>query len=332
MSKVLITTVPFGQIDKSPLELLSSNNIEYLINPLGRKIQTHELADLIADFDVVIAGTEKIDKSVLDRATKLKLISRVGVGLDSVDLLECKKAGVQVSYTPDAPAPAVAELTLGLMLSCLRHIGRANIDARSGIWKRHFGRRLSEITVGIIGTGRIGARVISHLHHGFGISKILANDVSPVNYFTQRIGRAPVEWVSKDQIYRQADVISLHVPLTPLTHNMITIDEMMIMKKDAILINTSRGGIVNEDDLFSVLCSTHLSSVALDVFEKEPYDGILRFPDRCFLTSHMGSMSVDCRSKMEIQATSEAVRFLLGEQCLSPVPEEEYIMRSGSKQ
>jgi len=324
--KVLITTVPFGQLDKSPLDLLSSNDIEYLINPLGRKIQTHELADMISDFDVVIAGTEKIDKSVLDRATNLKLISRVGIGLDSVDLLACQKAGVKVSYTPDAPAPAVAELTLGLMLSCLRHIGRANIDARSGIWKRHFGRRLSEVTVGIIGSGRIGSRVISHLHYGFDVSKILANDIYET--IPSRDKHTPIEWVSKEQIYRQADVISLHVPLTPLTHNMITVNEMMIMKKDAILINTSRGGIVNEADLFSVLCSGHLSSVAIDVFEEEPYEGILRFSDRCFLTSHMGSMSTDCRSKMELQATQEAVRFLRGDQCFSTVPVQEYLMRS----
>ena len=128
--KVLITTVPFGQVENKPLKDLKSNNIEYVINPLNRKLQPGELAELIDDFDVIIAGTEEIDKKVFDKAKKLKFISRVGIGLDSVDLNYARKKGIRVSYTPDAPAPAVAELTIGLMISLIRSVNMSNLNIK----------------------------------------------------------------------------------------------------------------------------------------------------------------------------------------------------------
>ena len=122
MSKVLITTIPFADKNRQPLDLLENRGIEYLINPFNKKLTENELIEVVSDFDVIIAGTELITKKVMDAATNLKMISRVGIGLDSVDLLEAEKRDIVVSYTSDAPAPAVAELTIGLMLSLLRSI------------------------------------------------------------------------------------------------------------------------------------------------------------------------------------------------------------------
>ena len=116
MPRALITTIPFGDKNRLPIDLLESAGIEYVINPLGRKLKEEELADMITDFDILIAGTEPITDRVMRSASRLKLISRVGIGLDSVDLLAAEKRGIQVSYTPDAPAPAVAELTIGLLI------------------------------------------------------------------------------------------------------------------------------------------------------------------------------------------------------------------------
>ena len=113
MDKVLITTVPFGDKNRLPFELLEEAGIEYLINPLGRKLTEQELADIFPGFEVLISGTEPITNHVMQRGKNLKMISRVGIGLDSVDLLAAERRGIKVSYTPDAPAPAVAELTLG---------------------------------------------------------------------------------------------------------------------------------------------------------------------------------------------------------------------------
>ncbi|MCX6222367.1 MAG: phosphoglycerate dehydrogenase [Bacteroidia bacterium] len=320
MYKVLITTVPFGDKNHLPIELLEAAGIEYLINPIGRKLKEDELAEMITDFDVLIAGTELITDKVMSRANKLKLISRVGVGLDGVDLLAAERRGIQVCYTPEAPAPAVTELTIGLMLSLLRNIHVSNAQLHRGEWQRHFGRRIPEVTIGIIGVGRIGRRVLSRLA-GFGTPRVLVNDILPN---PKLVPELKLEWVGKDEIYHKADIISLHIPLTPLTKNMIRREQLLMMKSDAMIINASRGGIINEKDLAEVLNSGHLSGAAIDVFEQEPYDGELNKIERCILTSHMGSMSIDCRSRMEIEATEEAVRFLTGKPLQSIVPPSEY--------
>lgn len=326
MPKALITTVPFGDKNRLPIEMLESAGIEYLINPIGRKLKEDELADMISDFDVLIAGTEPVTDKVMGRASRLKMISRVGIGLDSVDLLAAERRGIKVSYTPDAPAPAVAELTIGLMLSLLRSVHVANTQLHRGEWHRYFGRRIPEVVIGIIGTGRIGGRVLRRLA-GFGTPRILVNDTSP------NLKVAPelkLEWVGKEEIYRHADVISLHVPLTVQTKDMIRREHLLQMKPDAMLINTSRGGIINEHDLAEVLNAGHLSGAAIDVFEQEPYTGELAQIDRCLLTSHMGSMSVDCRTRMEIEATEEAVRYLTGQALQGLVPPDEYeVQRQG---
>jgi len=326
MSKVLITTVPFGDKNSRPLDQLQAAGIEYLINPVGRKLKEDELAEMISDFDVLIAGTEPITEKVMNRAPRLKLISRVGIGLDSVDLLAAERRGIKVSYTPDAPAPAVAELTIGLMLSLLRSVHVANAQMHRGEWHRYFGRRMSEVTIGIIGAGRIGGRVLRHLA-AFGSPRVLVNDLAPDH------GVAPgpgLEWVDKEVIYREADMISLHVPLTVNTKNMIRSEQIATMKSDALLINTSRGGIINESDLAGALRTGVIGGAAIDVFDHEPYNGELATLDRCLLTSHMGSMSVDCRTRMEIEATEEAVRFLTGQVLEGLVPSEEYdVQRQG---
>jgi len=323
MNKILITTVPFGQNDRAPLDLLESNGIEYTINPLNKKLTEDELLELVSDVDVIIAGTEKITDKVMSKAKRLKMISRVGIGLDSVDLMSAEKRGVVVSYTPDAPAPAVAELTIGLMLALLRSIYVSNSEMHLGEWTRYFGRRLSEVTIGIIGCGRIGSRVLQHLN-GFGNPKIMVND---------RRGKLEagsalnVEWAEKEEIYRSCDIVTVHLPLTAETKNMIRKHHLLSMKSDAIIINSARGGIINESDLYQVLQSGHLGGAAIDVFDLEPYSGDLNKIERCLLTAHMGSMSVDCRSKMEIEATEEAVRFLTGKPLEGLVPEEEYFVQ-----
>ena len=322
--KVLITTVPFGQVENKPLKDLKSNNIEYVINPLNRKLQPGELAELIDDFDVIIAGTEEIDKKVFDKAKKLKFISRVGIGLDSVDLNYARKKGIRVSYTPDAPAPAVAELTIGLMISLIRSVNMSNLNIKNGKWERYFGLRLSEMNIGIIGMGRIGSGVMRHLKC-FNPKNILVNDVDTSTLSNLSSG---VTVCSKDEIYCNADLISLHVPLTNDTHNMISFDQINKMKKSTYLINTARGGIINEESLIDALRSGKIAGAAVDTYEEEPYFGDLAKFNNCINTAHMGSMTVDCRSAMEIEATNEAIRFIKGEDLLSEVPDDKYKVQS----
>jgi len=325
MPKVLITTVPFAKKNRLPLELLEAIGAEYLINPLNKKLTENELAEMVSDFDIIIAGTEPITDFVIKKAKKLKMISRVGIGLDGVDLLAAEKMGIKVSYTPDAPAPAVAEFTIGLLITLLRSAQLSNIQMHRGNWHRYFGKRIANTTIGVIGLGRIGSRVLNRLSV-FGTPRLLVNDLSPNPDLDRKF---KLEWVDKETIYRESDVISLHVPLTRSTKNMITKKQLEMMKSDAIIINTSRGGVVNELDLYNVMKTGHLSGAAIDVFEQEPYDGPLIEIERCFLTAHMGSMSLDCRTRMETEATEEVVRFIKKIPLKSEVPEEEYIVQRG---
>ena len=319
--KVLITTVPFAEKNLLPIELLDGVEAEYLINPLNKKLSEDELAEMISDFDIIIAGTEPITDFVMERAVKLKMISRVGIGLDSVDLVAAERRGIKVSYTPDAPSPAVAEWTIGLLITLLRSVQLSNIKMHKGQWKRYSGKRIENSIIGIIGLGRIGSRVLNMLSV-FGTPKILVNDLSP-NPNLDRLFK--LEWVDKNTIYRESDIISLHVPLTKLTKNMITKKQLEMMKSDAMIINTSRGGVVNEVDLYNSMKKGHLAGVAIDSFEQEPYDGPLREIDRCLLTAHMSSMSIDCRIAMEVEATEEVVRFINNVPLKGEVPKEVYI-------
>lgn len=320
MSKVLITTSPFGEYDKFPIEMLEKCEVDYVLNPFKRRVTEEELGELIQDIDILIAGTEKISEAVLSRAKNLRLISRVGIGLDGIDLTIARRKGIKVTYTPDAPAPAVAELTLGMMLALLRRTQEANVGMHAGEWDRLFGRRICDVTIGIIGFGRIGQLVAKYLI-SLGARNILLNDVKPEASLPLADN---MNYVSKEEIMATCDIVSVHVPLTNVTHHMIGTRQLAEMKDDAILINTARGGIVDETALLETLSSGKLSGVGLDVFESEPYSGPFRSINRCLLTCHMGSMSVDCRTKMEIEATSEAVRFLRGEPLLNPIPDHEY--------
>jgi D-3-phosphoglycerate dehydrogenase len=321
--QLLVTTVPFGTIDAAPLRALEQAGIDYVVNPLGRKLKPDEAAEMIRGFRAVVAGTEPLDRAALDRAPHLRLIARVGVGLDNVDLLAARERGIAVSYTPEAPAAAVAELTIGLMLNALRWTGRADRHIRAGIWRREFGRRLSLATVGIVGMGRIGKRVIEHLA-GFGPPRILAADSDFDHRFAARFG---VEEVSLDRLWREADVISLHVPLSESTRDMVGDAELRAMRSDTVLINTARGGVVNEDALGRALTERVIAAAAVDVFVDEPYNGPLASVENCTLTAHMGSMSNDCRARMEIEAVEDVIRFFRGESLRQPVPAEEYRLR-----
>ena len=320
--KVLISTVPFGSVpNHDPLGLLEAARVRYQLNPFGRRLTEPELVELIHDVSILIAGTEPITTEVMEAAPQLQLIARVGIGLDSVDLEAARMRGIAVTYTPEAPAPAVAELTVGLMLDLLRSISRADRLMHSKHWKRFLGRRLDGLTVGVLGVGRVGKRVIRILRGGFPNVRILANDIQPDFSFGEELG---IEWVEKNKLYANSDIVTLHLPLTQITNRLITEREIGMMKPSAFIINTSRGGIVDESALATALTSGCLAGAAIDVFDHEPYSGVLTDIESCILTCHMGSMSEDCRAAMETEALEDVLRFVRGDPLKQPVPEVEY--------
>lgn len=322
-SRVLVSTVPFGEIDPKPVEMLESAGAALARNPLGRRPTEDELAGMLQEgFDAVIAGLEPFTPRVLDAARGLRLISRATVGLETVDLNAARERGVLVAHTPGANARAVAELTLGHLLALLRGVHRSHDALRRGEWLQHMGRTLGEITLGVIGAGRIGKRVMRHASD-FG-AKLLANDLAPDAAFGDRHG---VTWAEKEEIYRRADAVSLHVPATPMTVGLIGEAELAMMKKGAFLINTARGVLVDEDALARALRSGHLGGAAVDVFAEEPYRGVLAEAPNCVLTAHLGARARSARLRMEADAARNVLCFLAGEPVPGLAPEEEYEMQ-----
>ena len=262
--------------------------------------------------------------AVLDRAPGLRLIAHTGIGLDNIPLAAARARGIAVTYTPSAPSPAVAEFVIGQMLALLRGSVIADREMRQSVWNRWIGRRLSGLTVGVIGAGRVGRLVIRHLQ-GFSPVRVLANDLSTDDQFAKLTGCI---WTDKETIFQEADIITLHVPLTRQTRGLIGRRELEIMKPEAILINTARGGIVEEAALAAALRARPKFSAAIDVFEQEPYAGELSKLENCLLSSHMGSCTRDSRLQMEMEAAKEVVRYFNGQTFATPVPESEYLIQA----
>ena len=302
--KVFISTHPFSSTSPEPMRLLNYNEFEVKLNPYEHKISTEELAKVIGNAEVLIAGTEKITEEVFKNAPNLKLISRVGIGLDGIDFELCKKYDVKVAYTPDAPTMAVAELCLGMILDLGREITKTDKNIREGIWKRHMGTLLYGKTIGIFGTGRIGKSLI-HLLSSFNVN-IIAHDINPDIAF----GRLhKVKYMTKVEVLKYSDVISINLPLKVDTYDYITVEEFDLIQDHAILINTARGGIINEGDLYNALKNKTIAGAAVDVFEEEPYKGKLIELENSLLTCHMGASTIDSRTDMEVQAVEEVIRF-----------------------
>jgi D-3-phosphoglycerate dehydrogenase / 2-oxoglutarate reductase len=326
MNKIFVSTAPFGETDSTPIKMLDQSGLNYVVNPLQRKLTAEEVGNFANDCDGLIAGTEDI-RLVLKQANQLKMVSRVGIGLDSVPLEKCKQMGIKVSYTPDAVTMAVAELTIGLMIDVTRKVNQADRAVRKGDWNRLQGARIGTSVIGLIGFGRIGQNV-GRLLSEFNPIELLVNDLKDMtqpilNLWRQK--KVKIRQVDKDELYQKSDIISLHTPLSGKTRNMINKKTLSEFKSNSVLINTARGGIVNESDLFDVLKEYKIAGAAVDAFDKEPYDGPLSDLDNILLTQHMGSCSYDCRAQMEIQATEEVIRFFEGRELQNEVPTEEYL-------
>lgn len=298
--KIAITTSSFGKYDANVLVPLKEKGLEYVLNPYGRKLTENEVINVAKDAEGIIAGTEPLNRKVLENLTRLRIISRCGVGMDNVDRSAAEKNGIQMFNTPYGPTLPVAELTVGLILDLLRKVTLMDRELRGGIWKKHMGNLLHGKKVGIVGFGRIGQKV-TELLLPFGV-EINYCDVCSVNC---QLSCSPREMAD---LFSWADIISLHVSNTAENALFIGPDLLGKMKKGAWLINVARGGIVDEDALYDALKQKHISGAALDVFKSEPYEGPLAELDNVILTPHIGSYALEGRVAME----AAAVENLLG--------------------
>ena len=302
MSKVLITTSSFSLGNFAQAKSLHDAGISLEMNPHGRRLSEDEVAELVAtDVIAILAGLEPLTDRVLSNAKSLRVIARCGTGLDSVDLQAASRLGIDVFNTPDAPTQAVAELTIAHMLNSLRHISTTDSNMRSGKWTPTMGSLLATKTVGLIGVGRIGSAV-TKLAQAFG-ARVIGFDpvVSSHN---------SVELLSLDEVLNQSDIVSLHVPINDQTHHIVNASAISRMKPGSIVVNVSRGGLIDESALHDALKSQHLSGAALDCFEDEPYSGPLLQIPGVHVTAHMGSYARETRDLMEVEASTNLVNGL----------------------
>lgn len=306
--RVALSVSSFGAAGPEPLEALRSAGVEIVENPHGRKLKEDEVAELVRDVDGVIAGTEPLTAAVLEQAGRLRVISRVGVGIDNVDLAAAERLDIAVCNTPDAVTDAAAELALGGILSVLRHLHEMDAEMRAGRWTRKMGSLLRGKTVGIVGIGRIGRRVATLLAPFE--PRLLAHDVAPADDWAAGHG---VELVALDELLAESDVVTLHVSGAGESGGpLIGADELAMMKPSAVLVNAARGGLVDEDGLCEALTSGGLAGAHIDVYGQEPYEGPLCEVPNVLLTPHAGSFAEEARALMEQEAVSNLLERLRG--------------------
>lgn len=304
MNKIVISTSSFDLDNNPVVQRLLAQGLRVISNPYRRKLTENEIITLLGNDTVaLLAGIEPLTEHVLTAAKALRIIARCGTGLDSVDLESALRLNIKVSNTPEAPAQAVAELTLGLMLCSLRHICQTNQSVRQGEWPRSQGHLLAAQTVGIVGLGHIGRRVAK-------LCEVFEANVIAHDPFLQHATEG-VKLVSLEALLEQANIVTLHLPYSQEVHHLFNSHTIARMKPGAVLINAARGGLVDEIALQTALDSKHLSAAALDSFEQEPYHGPLCKYEQVILTSHIGSLAREARHRMEIEAAENLWKGLI---------------------
>ena len=294
------------------IALITAAGLELYEKP---KITPTELEQQIPDYDaVVVRGRTKITATVIQNGSRLRIIARSGVGLDNIDLESAKKRGIKVISTPAAPTTSVAELTVGLMLSILRKIAYADKTIKEGKWVKSelMGSELKSKTIGVVGAaGRIGLEVARIVIHGFGAT-VVGYDVIDFSQKAKQIGFTPI--AELNQLLNRSDILSIHVPYLPSTHHLINEKTIAQMKQGTILINPSRGDIVDGEALLNAIKSGKLSGAGLDVFHTEPPSEewekeLTRLPN-VVCTAHIGAQTSECQRLESTQLAEQLIETL----------------------
>lgn len=294
MNTILATTSSFGKGSSQVLKNLQEKDFNVVVNPHGRKLTEEELKELLNQHRPIglLAGTEPVTDAVLkDAKGYLKVISRVGVGWDNVDKQTAGRLGIQVFRTAGVLNQAVAELTLGLILSALRSIPLQDRQVRDGVWQKKMGRLLQSKVVGIIGFGSIG-QCVGKLISAFDATVLYYDPVS-----------TDVAWakaVSINDLLDQSDIVTIHAD----AQNQILGEKELLSfcKPGVVIVNTSRGSLIDEYALYKALVSGEVAYACLDVFDQEPYSGPLTQLENVIMTPHIGSYAQEARIRMEEMA------------------------------
>ena len=290
-------------------EILQKNGLQITYEP---EITPEGIAEKIGNFEVVIVRSRtKLTKELIDKANKCQIIARVGVGLDNIDQITAKEKNIRVINAVEGAMNAVAELVIGLMLSLAREIPRADREVRNGNWikKELMGNELRGKYLGIVGLGNIGKR-LGRLAKSFNMN-IIGYDVTPIDEeFSKEVGLMKADLGT---LLASADYVSLHVPLLDSTKHMINAENIATMKNTARIINTSRGGVIDEEALHDALINGNLGGAALDVFEIEPAtSNNLRELPNFISTPHMGAQTKEAQSLAANVIAEKIIQILRG--------------------
>lgn len=310
-SRILVTPTSYAKNDPTLRSELEAEVSDVVYNTTGHPLSSSELLEMITGCNGYIAGLDDIDRNVIEAAHQLKVISRYGVGVDKVDLEAAKENGIVVTNTPGANSVSVAELTIGLIISLARMIPAASEATKIGEWPRMSGITLAGKVIGLLGFGSIGKNVARRLQ-GFDCM-VIAYDPSYDSATGEDLG---VQFRLRDEIIREADFISLHLPLASDTQGMVNAAFLRQMKPGAFLVNTSRGELIDEEGLLEALISGQLRGAALDVFAQQPpgTDNPLLTLPQVIATPHMGAHTDGATNAMGWAAMKDCLAVLRGEE------------------
>jgi D-3-phosphoglycerate dehydrogenase len=305
MRNILVGSRSFGNIVKIGEEILkrSGFTIRYVL-PDERPLDEMRMKKIVMKVnpDVILCGAEPITGEVLRASQNLRMVIKHGSGVDNIDIPAATSLNIPVAYTPGKNTTAVADFTIALILNLLRGICPASHSTKEGGWYRFIGHDLGDMTIGIVGTGRVGQEVVKRLH-GFG-SKMLAYDVVPTSDLEHQYG---VEYVGLDELLHSSDIVTLHVPLMDRTRGMIGKSELAKMKRSAYLLNLARGGLVDEKALYTHLKANGIAGAALDVYATEPpQNSPLLQLENVLATSHIAAYTYESMQRMD-RACAETI-------------------------
>jgi D-3-phosphoglycerate dehydrogenase len=321
MPKVLVTARSFRKMQGDHWRVLQEAGYEIVTPEQDQPLKEAEMIPLIGDVEAALVGNDAVTERVIAAARRLKVISKHGVGVDNVDVPAATRAGVIVTNTPGANQVAVAELTVALIMALTRKLAYHDTVVKAGGWSRIIGTELAGKTVGLVGLGRIGREVVLRLK-GFRV-KFLAHDVYQDTAFAAEHG---VQFVTLDELLAEADIVTLHAVLTADTQSLIGEKELARMKPGAYLVNTARGGLVDEQALSRALTENRLAGAGLDVFADEPPKDspLLQLGDKVLLAPHLGAQTTETVLRMGRMAAENVVQVLKGERPAGVVNPEAY--------
>jgi D-3-phosphoglycerate dehydrogenase len=308
--KVLVSAPYMQPVIERFRDTFKQNDIEVVLPEVNERMEEDELLKYIGDVDGAICGDDRFTDRVLESAPQLKVISKWGTGIDSIDQEACQQRGIRICNTPNAFSEPVADSVIGYMLCFSRKLPWMDREMRKGVWSKIPGRALREGTLGIIGVGDVG-KTVARRAMGFGM-RIIGNDIvdMPGNFLDE----TRIEMLSREELLRQADFVSLNCDLNPTSQHLMNYEMFKQMKSSAVLINTSRGPIVKEADLVKALEDGVISGAALDVFEEEPLppDNPLVHMENVMLAPHNANSSPEAWERVHINTINNLVAVLKG--------------------